>query len=142
MLAETPKLLLLGKENLGVSPMPVSIGIQVLGNGNPVTYPFATKVRIRRPSNLNYRNAYLIDFYFKDCRRGGLLSDNSSLPECNLSPEPNPGVLMIFFFLPFIVIITIDTIFFVTLEREAVVSLLSKGGVGEIRPTCVIYVHA
>ena len=97
MLAETPKLLLLGKENLGVSPMPVSIGIQVLGNGNPVTYPFATKVRIRRPSNLNYRNAYLIDFYFKDCRRGGLLSDNSSLPECELSPEPNPGVLMIIF---------------------------------------------
>ena len=142
MLAETPKLLLLGKENLGVSPMPVSIGIQVLGNGNLVTYPFATKVRIRRPSNLNCRNAYLIDFYFKDCRRGGLLSDNSSLPECKLSPEPNPGVLMIFFFLPFIVIITIDTIFFVTLEREAVVSLLSKGGVGEIRPTCVIYVHA
>ena len=97
MLAETPKLLLLGKENLGVSPMPVSIGIQVLGNGNLVTYPFATKVRIRGPSNLNCRNTHLIDFYFKDCRRGGLLSDNSSLPECNLSPEPNPGVLMIFF---------------------------------------------
>ena len=56
MLAETPKLLLLGKENLGVSPMPVSIGIQVLGNGNLVTYLFATKVRIRGPSNINGEN--------------------------------------------------------------------------------------
>ena len=95
MLAETPKLLLLGKENLGVSPMPVSIGIQALGNGNLVTYLFATKVQ--RRFNINGGNTYLIDFYFKDCRRGGLLSDNSSLPECELSPEPNPGVLMIIF---------------------------------------------
>ena len=58
----------------------------------------------------------------KDCRRGNSMGDNPNLPECMLIPEPNP-------------------------EREAVVSLLSNGGVGPgdklelldpdiIMPTC------
>ena len=41
----------------------------------------------------------------KDCRRGDQLGDNKDLPPCQLVPEPNP-------------------------TREAIVSILSAGGVG------------
>jgi len=89
------------------------------GEGKP--WCFTNASLDRDPSTWEWESCD-IPICNKDCRRGSEIGDHPNLPECELIPEPNP-------------------------EREAVVSILSKGGVGPgdrheyldsdiIRPTC------